>query len=370
MGDCDDSDFRIHPGGREMCNAVDDDCDGVVDEDAWDASTFYADADSDGYGSWMDTVRACEAPEGHVVDDSDCNDADASAYPGADEYCDEIDNDCDGVVDDEPVDPTAYYLDADGDRYGDADTEMWSCVPILGWVTSSGDCDDSVATVHPEAVEFCDEIDNNCDGVVDTDATFGLRTWYADADGDGHGALDDTVESCLPPSGYVWTSDDCDDTDAARYPTATETCDLLDNDCDDEVDEEDVCLSCDVDYPIPLTVVDAGSAGGDVDGGTAECYVSGYDYVCDECSAMSIAIGADGEVTGSYQSLTWVVTSGSASISDASSLSTTITLSGVSPEEPDDCEEGSYEVELRVEECDGTVQTDSISFTLSCCGTG
>ena len=125
-----------------------------------------------------------------------------------------------------------------------------------------------------------------------------------------------------------------------------------------------------MDYPIPLTVVDAGSAGGDVDGGTTECYVSGYDYVCDECSAMSIAIGADGEVTGSYQSLTWVVTSGSASIADASSLSTTITLSGVSPEEPDDCEEGSYEVELRVEECDGTVQTDSISFTLSCCGTG
>ena len=370
MGDCDDTDFRINPEGREVCNLKDDDCDGEIDEDAWDAGTFFMDADSDGYGDASAVTRACVVPSGHVTDSTDCDDSAVETYPGADETCDEVDNDCDGEVDEDAIDPRAWYVDRDGDRFGDASIVAYACDPIPGMVETGSDCNDSDDTVHPDAVEYCDEIDNDCDGEVDTDADFGLRTWYADDDGDGHGTVLETTESCAPPSGYVWTSDDCDDTKAARYPGATESCDLLDNDCDEVVDEEGVCLSCDVDYPTPLTVFDAGTGGGDVDAGSAECYISGYDYECDDCGAVTLPIGADGEVTGAYNTLSWVVTSGSASIADSSSLSTTVTLSGLSPTEPDECEEESATVELRVEDCDGTMYTESISFTLTCCGTG
>ena len=370
MGDCDDTDFRINPEGREVCNLKDDDCDGDVDEDAWDAGSFFRDADSDGYGDADALVRACVAPSGYVADSTDCDDADVDTFPGADETCDEVDNDCDGEVDEDAVDPSPWYVDRDGDRFGDASIVVYACDPVDGMVAVGTDCDDLDDTVHPDAVEYCDEIDNDCDGAIDTDADFGLRTWYADDDGDGHGNLLETAESCTPPSGYVWTSDDCDDTQAARYPGATESCDLLDNDCDDDVDEEGVCLSCDVDYPTPLTVFDAGTGGGDVDAGSAECYISGYDYVCDDCAAVSMPIGADGEVTGAYNSLSWVVTSGSASIADSSTLSTTATLSGLAPTEPDECEEETTTLELRVEDCDGTMYTESVSFTLTCCGTG
>ncbi len=370
MGDCDDTDYRIHPDGREICNLQDDDCDGEIDEDAWDAGTYHLDADGDGFGDWTEVVRACVLPEGHVLDSTDCNDADPASFPGAEETCDEEDNDCDGEIDEDAIDPTSYYVDADGDRYGDPATEVLSCDPVAGLITDGTDCDDSMETVNPEAVEFCDGLDNDCDGEVDTDAEFGERTWYIDRDGDGHGDASESIVSCSPPSGYVWTSTDCDDTEAARYPTATEVCDLIDNDCDDEVDEDGVCLSCDVDYPTPLTRVYAGSAGGEVDGGDAECYLSGYDYSCDDCDTLGLEIGADGEVTGAYRSLTWVVTSGSATVADASALSTTIYLSDAAPSEPDECEEYSYSVELRVEECDGSLQTDSITYTLSCCGTG
>jgi len=370
MGDCDDTNARIHPGGREVCNMTDDDCDGEIDEEAWDARTFHVDADGDGYGDWTVVVRNCVMPEGHVTDSTDCNDANPGSFPGAEEICDDEDNDCDGEIDEDAIDPIAYYRDADGDRYGDPATEVFSCDEIVGWILDGTDCDDLLDTVNPGAIEFCDGIDNDCDGEVDTDATFGERTWYRDADGDGHGDAAVTVVSCTPPTGYVWTSTDCDDTEPARYPTAVESCDLIDNDCDDVVDEDGVCLSCDVDYPTPLTRVYAGTAGGDVDGGDAECYLSGYDYSCDDCDVMTMAIGADGEVTGAYRSLGWVVTSGSATVADATALSTTISLSGATPTEPDECEEFSYTVELRVSECEGSLQTDSISFTLSCCGTG
>jgi hypothetical protein len=370
MGDCDDDDPRAHPGGREICNLSDDDCDGEVDEEAWDAGTFFADADSDGFGDGAAAIRACTAPEGHVEDSTDCLDTDPSTHPGADEICDDVDNDCDGAVDDSALDPSAWYVDLDGDRYGDPSSLVYGCDEIPGMISDGTDCNDSDETVHPAAVEFCDGLDNDCDGVVDFDADFGLRTWYEDGDGDGHGDATKSISSCEPPSGYVWSSDDCDDSEATRYPLAPELCDLMDNDCDDVVDEEDVCLSCDVDYPTPLTVMDAGSAGGEVDAGTAECFLSGYDYSCDECTTVTESIGLDGEVTGAYRSLSWRVTSGSATLGDSSALSTSMSMSGLDPGEPDECVEGTYGVELSVEACDGTIYTDTVSFTLSCCGTG
>ena len=95
--DCDDLRPDVHPDQDDPCNLEDDDCDGLVDEDAA-TSTWHADLDLDGWGDPDDTVESCQAPEGYVVDDSDCDDGDDAIHPGAEETCgDDIDSDCDGV---------------------------------------------------------------------------------------------------------------------------------------------------------------------------------------------------------------------------------------------------------------------------------
>ena len=92
--DCDDSDAAIHPDATETCDELDNDCDGEIDEDdAADAATWYADEDSDGYGDAEASVTTCDLPDGHVSDDTDCDDADATIHPAADELCNEIDDD-------------------------------------------------------------------------------------------------------------------------------------------------------------------------------------------------------------------------------------------------------------------------------------
>ncbi len=115
-GDCDDLDNSISPGADELCDGIDNDCDGTIDEDVKD--DFYADADGDGFGS-EESVEACEVPDGYSVVSGDCDDAEAESYPGNVEYCDDIDNNCDGQIDeDSALDTVVWYGDADGDGYG------------------------------------------------------------------------------------------------------------------------------------------------------------------------------------------------------------------------------------------------------------
>ena len=160
-GDCDDANADVYPGATEECDGLDNDCDGVVPADELDA-------DGDGF----------------MVCDGDCDDANAGVFPGATEVCDGVDNDCDGDVDE--------GYDTDGD----------------GWTTCGGDCDDGDAAVNPGALEECNGVDDDCDGVV--------PAGEVDLDGDG----------------FMVCEGDCDDGDAATYPGATELCDGLDNDCD------------------------------------------------------------------------------------------------------------------------------------------
>ena len=228
--DCDDSDNAINPGAAEACDGIDNDCDSSVDEGV--QTTFYRDADGDGYGDSSDSQDACSAPSGYVADSTDCDDSDNAINPGAAEACDGIDNDCDSSVD-EGV-QTTFYRDADGDGYGDSSDSQDACSAPSGYVADSTDCDDSDNAINPGAAEACDGIDNDCDSSVDEGVQ---TTFYRDADGDGYGDSSDSQDACSAPSGYVADSTDCDDSDNAINPGAAEACDGIDNDCDSSVDE-------------------------------------------------------------------------------------------------------------------------------------
>jgi len=239
--DCNDLDNASYPGADELCDGVDNDCDGDVDEDdAVDGDTWYADADGDSYGDADSTTTACSQPSGFVADDADCDDGDASVNPAADEYCDGVDNDCDGDVDeDDAVDASTFYIDADGDGYGDIGTSTTACSQPSGYAVSPADCDDSDATAYPGADEYCDGVDDDCDGTIDEDDAVDVGTWYTDADADGYGDSTSSTVSCTQPSGTSDVDGDCDDADASAYPGAVEYCDAVDNDCDGDIDESD-----------------------------------------------------------------------------------------------------------------------------------
>jgi len=234
--DCDEGEPEAWTGRVEVCDDIDNDCDGSVDEGASDASTWYADADGDGFGDPAITTRACDAPEGFVADASDCDDGWARINPGAAETCDGVDEDCDGRTDEDAVDTAILYVDADGDGFGDPDRTEAACGAGAGLVEDASDCDDTDAAVSPAGVEVCDvlDVDEDCDGTAndaDADVT-GTTTWYVDADGDGWGGAD-TLEACEPPSGAVAYPGDCDDAEAAVNPGAAEACDATaDQNCD------------------------------------------------------------------------------------------------------------------------------------------
>src|SRR5436190_21643120 len=150
------------------------------------------DADGDGYGA------------------DDCDDGNVDVHPGADEHCDGVDEDCDETVDDDPVDGAVWYVDADGDGFGGKES-VTACTKPDGCTSNSDDCDDQHAEAHPGAEEiWYDGINEDCLGGGDFDQ-----------DGDGF-AL----------------AADCDDTNKAVRPDAAETCNGIDDDCDESTDED------------------------------------------------------------------------------------------------------------------------------------
>ena len=164
--DCDDSNALVFPDAAEICDGLDNDCNGVADYPAVDATDWFIDYDSDGYGDARYTLSQCDQPVGYVDNDDDCNDVAAAAHPGGEETCDSLDNDCDGLVD--PGTATGaviVYDDLDGDTYGDPLSETSTCYPDEDQIFDAQDCDDADAATNPEALELCnDGIDNDCDG--------------------------------------------------------------------------------------------------------------------------------------------------------------------------------------------------------------
>ena len=238
-GDCDDHDDAVYPRAAELCDGIDNDCDGDLDEYAIDAASWYADLDGDGHAGTQLQRTACRQPPGFYATAGDCDDFDAASWPGADEVCDEVDNDCDGDVDEDAVDAPTWYGDRDGDGFGSPADVLVSCVARAGYTLNAGDCDDALLSVSPMGVERCNGVDDDCNGVVDDDAVDASYVW-ADGDGDGYGDPLARLRACELPAGYVSNDGDCDDTDAGVSPRADETCDAVDNDCDGAVDEHPV----------------------------------------------------------------------------------------------------------------------------------
>jgi len=209
--DCDDTKAAIHPGAQELCNGIDDDCDGQIDEGV-SKTTFYRDADGDGYGNPAVTTQSCTIPAGYVNNNTDCNDASATIHPGAQEICNGIDDDCDGQIDDNAAQLT-FYRDADGDGYGNAALTTTACNAPTGYVNNNTDCNDANAAVHPGATEICNSIDDDCDGQID-EVGGNTSVSVGDDAKSYFGYLPDqcitktaTVTNGVAPYSYFWTID-------------------------------------------------------------------------------------------------------------------------------------------------------------------
>jgi hypothetical protein len=189
--DCDDSNRDVNPAAVEVCDGIDNDCDGDADTTALDLRTWYRDADGDGYGSPSSETPAlsCFPPDGFIGDATDCNDDPSQDGPN--------------------IHPrTTWYWDRDMDGYGNPADVMTTCIQVPGLVAplaeGQNDCDDDNPQLTPET------------------------WWWNDADGDGYGNPADQVQSCwtaddvplgmLPAEG---TPPDCDDDDSEIFPGST-----------------------------------------------------------------------------------------------------------------------------------------------------
>lgn len=213
--DCDDSNPSINPGATDICgDGIDNDCSGAADEGCVvctdnDGDLFFAQAN-------------CGTP-------IDCDDSNVAINPLATEVCDGLDNDCDFVVDESgAIGEQTYYLDNDGDIFGDDATVIQACSAPANYTFQGGDCDDNDSGTYPGALELIgDGRDNNCDGRVDE----------GDFDSDGY-------------EGIAGGGDDCNDSDPLVHPnqvgyfsSPSNHTPGFDYDCNGSEDKQDPALA-------------------------------------------------------------------------------------------------------------------------------
>ena len=222
--DCDDASSAINPAATEICDSIDNDCDLLIDQDDPNLvpTRWFEDKDEDTSGSntvYID-IDDCSTPEGFVIERGDCNDDD----------------------------PEIHGLDTDQD----------------GFSICEEDCDDLDSLLSPSANEYCDGIDNNCDGKIDNkDPLVYGAYWYKDTDGDGFGNSTEFYlhPNCTQPLGWVNNREDCNDRDPSIYPDQNEVCNNgIDDDCNGTIDCEDSSCFDTIDCPIKTREVCAQEA--------------------------------------------------------------------------------------------------------------
>jgi hypothetical protein len=213
--DCNDGDPDVHPAAAELCDGVDNDCDGSFDEDdALDAPLWYVDLDLDGFGNPADAAPSCTQPPGRIADASDCHDGDPSVHPGVTDLCDGVDNDCDAATDED------FLPQASACGVGACTGNVGATSCQAGVVVDS--CDPFAGAAPSDTV--CDGIDADCDGAVDDDyAPQSCATGQPGVCAAGTTACQAGAPLCLP------------DTPASPSDSV---CNGLDDDCDGAVDEE------------------------------------------------------------------------------------------------------------------------------------
>ena len=205
-GDCDDADPAVYPFATEVCDGIDNDCSGETDgEDVVDGVTYYQDVDGDGYGNGSTPLTACETPSGYVLDNTDCNDIDASAHPGATEVCDGIDNNCDGFIDEEGASGcTTWYQDLDDDGYGST-VSICACSATGDFTSSlSSDCYDLSASANPTHTSF--HVSDRGDGSYDYNCDDDAEPQWTDTS-DSCAFFDDL--GCSSPDGWAGSPPSC-----------------------------------------------------------------------------------------------------------------------------------------------------------------
>jgi cysteine-rich repeat protein len=225
------------------------DCDDTSSSCNTDCETqSYADADFDTFGDGMTSARSCDAPEGYILESTDCDDADNARFPGNPETCDGKDNDCDGTVDDGRLqfasetfvsnicEPINYYCDNDED--GERGTAIescntFNCMPESCSLEAGNDCDDSDELAYPDAIEVCNGVDDNCDGIVDdgdeeqfipqddSQRVCSVVEYYCDNDQDNSrsSSVSDSCDSynCVPEWCSIEPGTDCDDSNSGIW---------------------------------------------------------------------------------------------------------------------------------------------------------
>ena len=241
-GDCNDADATVNPNAIETCDLVDNDCDGLIDDndpslDQSDTTTWFADVDQDGFGNAAVTINTCVQPTSFVANDLDCNDSNAATNPSAFEICDNEDNNCNGSIDDNASDALTWFIDNDND--GSVETVPSHHVNFPLDTHSKQEIVTTTTQIRDQMplsfVTMKMMIVMETSTMIPSTQRCGLEMRIADS----FGNPGTTVSACTPPNGFVDNADDCDDGNNSINPDAIEVCDSLDNDCDALIDDQD-----------------------------------------------------------------------------------------------------------------------------------